>query len=425
MFYKNSSCAPLPDIYNLKFNNMYWQEFQTPMVTFQIYKAFFDNRNINGLSNSVHVLAMIDHIDLTEETFCQIWFEDQTEPVIVGTVMYKYIWYHGWGDPGVDKYGPYLVTCQLPDTHRYEPPACVSVVSNPCDVATNFLRVTYDVPVKKEEFAVCVKGLDLLKSDQSTKIVEWIELLDLMGVHKVFFYQLNVHPNIKKVLDYYVAVGKVDVTPITLPEGQPNIPILQHEFLDRNILQQCFDELIPYNDCFYRNIYSYEYVVLMDIDEIIMPVKDNNWTSLLKRVQANSEATRDKWASFNVQNVYFLSNLTPADSHPEIPQYMHMLRHTQRSSNFTDPYYYVKSFFDTNTVLTVHNHMPIEYANTTDYSYAIDKHIAQLNHYRDDCVIELDCGPFREYVVEDKLLWRNKDALMWRVNKVLSYLGLI
>lgn len=56
---------------------------------------------------------------------------------------------------------------------------------------------------------MCVKGLDFLHEDLSVRLVEWIELLNLLGADKVFFYELQVHPNISKVLRHYENEGKV------------------------------------------------------------------------------------------------------------------------------------------------------------------------------------------------------------------------
>ena len=49
----------------------------------------------------------------------------------------------------------------------------------------------------------------------------------------------------------------VDVTPISLPGYQPNLPYLQHMYLKSKLNNKRQNELIPYNDCLYRNIYRY------------------------------------------------------------------------------------------------------------------------------------------------------------------------
>lgn len=80
-------------------------------------------------------------------------------------------------------------------------PASVSLVEKECDTATNNLKVIYNLPAddRKKGFAVCVKGLDFLYDDLSVKMVEWIELITMLGADKIYFYELQVHPNISKV----------------------------------------------------------------------------------------------------------------------------------------------------------------------------------------------------------------------------------
>ena len=76
----------------------------------------------------------------------------------------------------------------------------MSVVEHKCDTATNNLRVIYNKPPgQKKKFAVCVKGLDFPDDDLSIRIAEWIQLLHTLGADKIFFYNLEVHPNISKV----------------------------------------------------------------------------------------------------------------------------------------------------------------------------------------------------------------------------------
>ena len=63
------------------------------------------------------------------------------------------------------------------------------------------------------------------------------------------------YKNIHQVLDHYSSLGLVDVTPISLPGYQPNLPVLQHMYLKSKLNNKRQNELIPYNDCLYRNMY--------------------------------------------------------------------------------------------------------------------------------------------------------------------------
>ena len=59
-------------------------------------------------------------------------------------------------------------------------------MEKPCGVATNNIRVIYNRKGDlKEDFGVCVKGLQFRIDDQSARLAEWIELLCILGAKKV------------------------------------------------------------------------------------------------------------------------------------------------------------------------------------------------------------------------------------------------
>ena len=70
--------------------------------------------------------------------------------------------------------------------------------------------------------------------------------------------------------------GFAKVTPMTLPGFQPNYPSLQNKFwfADFKYRHRVNNEKIPYNDCLYSNMYRYEYITVLDTDEIIVPVQE-------------------------------------------------------------------------------------------------------------------------------------------------------
>lgn len=429
MYYKNESCAKFPSVYELEFNNVYWQSLHTSNGSFHLYSAYYDVRRLSRIGPAVRVLGMINRIEPTVRTHCQLWFDGHRQPVIVRTMEYKYIWYKKWGNYKQGIFQPYLIACQIPKAQHGEVPASVSLVENVCDRATNNLRVVYNRPAgrdaAKKGFAVCVKGLDFLYDDLSVRLVEWIELLRLLGADKVFFYQLQVHPNISKVLRHYEARGAVHVTPLTLPGGQPNAPGFQHLYLTKKVNHKRQNELIPYNDCLYRNLYEYEYVALLDVDEVIMPLRTATWRELMDAVVPKARAVRNETrASYNVRNVYFLDDLTHG-WFKTVPRYMHMLQHVYRSKNYTKPNQYVKCFHNPERALTLHNHFPLACLSQGCTSYGIDTADAQLQHYRADCVKTLTkmCTEYRQNSVADTTIWRYKRELVARVTDTLYALG--
>ncbi|XP_055380469.1 uncharacterized protein LOC129611370 [Condylostylus longicornis] len=436
---KSSTCAKYPSIFELEFNNIYWQTMHTTNGTFQLFGAYYDIRKKSLLGPTVRILGMIDRIEPNVKTYCQFWFDGQKEPYIVKTFEYKYIWYNKWGNYKQGIYQPYLIACQIPKPFHGIVPSSVSMVEKECDTATNNLRVIYNRPEddKKKGFAVCVKGLDFLYDDLSVRLIEWIELLNILGADKIYFYELQVHPNITKVLKHYEQMGKVRVTPLTLPGGQPNVAGFQHLYLTKKTNHKRQNEVIPYNDCLYKNLYLYNYIALLDIDEVIMPkhINDMTWSDLMKRIipKANSNNNNNStgiptggYQSYNFRNVYFLDDHQHEHGwHKDIPQYMHMLQHVHRAQNYTKPHQYIKCFHDPERVLTLHNHFPLACLGGVCKSYSTDTDDAHLQHYRADCVktLKKSCEDFREHSVEDKTIWKYKDELINRTIKTLETLG--
>jgi len=430
---KNKTCAKYPSVYDMNFNNIYWQQAETSNGTFFLYGAYLDVRHKNRLGPTVRILSMINRIEPTVKTYCQLWFNSTKEPVFSKVLEYKYIWYKKWGNYKQGIFQPYLMACQLPKNYWNEVPASVSVVEHQCDNATTNLRVVYnklEADEPKKGFAVCVKGLDFPDDDLSVRLVEWLELLNSLGADKIFLYNLEVHPNVTKVLDYYQKQGLVDVTPLSLPGYQPTLPGLQHMYLKSKVNNKRQNELIPYNDCLYRNMYRYEYIALLDIDEVIMPLNHQNWSQLMEAVIVESlKVKNESRASYNFRNVYFMDEMLESHEHghfKDIPPYLHMLQHVYRSANYTKPGQYVKCFHNPEKALILHNHFPLGCLGGVCTSYPVDTDLAHLQHYRNDCVSTLkkSCAEsFKKNSIKDTTIWRYKDELISRTTTSLLKMG--
>ena len=254
----NGSCAKMPDPLTLRYNNLYWQEVVTSNFTLYLYAAYLDVRVRNTEGPVVRLLGMTNKLKPRAQIYCQLWFENSPQPVLSKVRSFRYLWISGdshrtENTPTKDLL-PYLLTCPIPAEHANRTPMLVSVTEGACNTATALLKVIYNKPESKKKFAVCVKGLDM-PDDLSVRLAEWIELVMAMGADKIFLYSYEMHPKVASLVKGYAREGKIDLRIITLPGPQPNLPGLQHLYIQRWLQKKRFNELIPYNDCLNRNIH--------------------------------------------------------------------------------------------------------------------------------------------------------------------------
>ena len=169
-------------------------------------------------------------------------------------------------------------------------------------------------------------------------------------------------------------------------------------------------------------MYRYEYITLLDTDEVIVPTNHSNWSDLMKDLVA----TTGSQVSWVFRNVYFFDDLLERNE-TDIPPYLHMMQHVYRSDRHTPPGHYIKAFHDPQRVLTLHNHFPFSCLGGCKF-HSVDTSLGQLQHYRPDCVSDLKkvCQEqYRNNTVRDTSLWSVRDTVVQRANNVLQNMGFI
>jgi Glycosyltransferase family 92 len=279
------------------------------------------------------------------------------------------------------------------------------LTTKPCDAAENNLKIIDNQPVNgtKKRYGVCTKQTILESREYTPKFVEWVELLRILGAAKIHIVVKYVHPDMKKVLNYYEEKDIIEVIPFLEPSGisTSKMHSRQDWMLQMNTL----------NDCFYRVRNLYEILVIIDPDEVIVPVleSDRTWNEMLKHVNLT-----EKRCSYQAQNVYYPE--TGAKLFPEIPKHNYMLQHVQRSVNYSKTGHSVKSFFLPEKIIVVHNHNALY----SWYDYLkpswignFPTNISQMSHYRDS----VDKA-FNQTTV-DLTLWKFADKLIRAVSGTL------
>ena len=327
-----------PDQVN--YYNKYWQRMEFDHGQLHLWKAYFDGRPAIG-KPVVRIVAMTESKSYPDVN-CFLWYKNQDKPDVVKARFLN--GYYPWLGPQVDgQIHAIIITC--PATNG--PPDSVSLSTCKCVKLDNNLAVMNKSVNKKEKFAVCVRWFIYHDQDMSERMIEWLELVKILGASHVFMSELSIHPNMTKVKEHYISNGFVSWTNFTLAGDQPNdSPAEQSQFMYRNESNEILNDFIPLYDCLYQAIGSYEYLVVMDLDEMIVPIKHVDWHDLVTDLRTEV-GFRD---SFGAPRYYFLDQDTAANDTivKNISPNFHMLRHI-----YERPQHEFKTFVNLDSVVSM------------------------------------------------------------------------
>ncbi|XP_023324386.1 uncharacterized protein LOC111698309 isoform X2 [Eurytemora carolleeae] len=309
-----------------RFNKTVYQELLTSDGNFLLYKAFLDLRE----EPTVRIFGFFNQHPPRIATYCQLHYSKLTE-IVVRKVKYVRIDVFKFGKIKDKKrrstiYQPYMLSCILPKLKSEFPTAVSLVEERRTKQPTNRLNIVYKKHEgSKDMFAVCFRAMSFTE-DISFRLVEWLELLRILGATKVFIYETDLHPNTHKTLKFYEKSGFVKLNYFSFPVHKPNET--DHLGLENNVLQS---ELMPHQDCLYSNMYRFDYFAVMDIDEVIVPTQNRTWMDILEELQRRNVSLNK--ASLTFRNGYFLQQYKDANSQgpfTDIPLHNNMLQQVYR-----------------------------------------------------------------------------------------------
>jgi len=107
------------------------------------------------------------------------------------------------------------------------------------------------------KLAVCVKAM--YGRVGRPRLVEWMELIRLLGVSLVGIYVTpSIHPDTRRTLDHYVNTSLVELRAISYLGGDGKSGGGHSEML----------HMVAINDCVYRHMYSHRFIAVFDVDEV-------------------------------------------------------------------------------------------------------------------------------------------------------------
>ncbi|KAF1374675.1 hypothetical protein PFLUV_G00231560 [Perca fluviatilis] len=326
-----------------------------------------------------------------------------------------------------DNFGfPFVTTdvmCQIPQncmaTH-------VSLLTQPDSKMVfnqTWLLIRNQKTSEKEEkklqfdFTVCISNL-FGDYNNVLQFAQTLEMYRLLGVDRVVIYNTSCGPDLDRLLQSYSQEGR--------RRWVPSPPIDHHLKPSRGWLfsesggdVHYFGQLTTLNECIYRSMDRSRYVLLNDIDEIIMPYQHNNLMSLMDMLQKQHPNT----GVYLIENHIFPKKHFEPSGRFHLPQWngvpgINILEHIYREEPNRNIYHPHKMIVKPRSVgwTSVHE-VPKYYGER----FKVPPDICRLIHVR----VALQGSLTVEQLHEDKRLWDFQEKLIPNVDKVLRRVALL
>ncbi|CAL4137470.1 unnamed protein product [Meganyctiphanes norvegica] len=364
-----------------------WQPVYHTKHKFFVYSAFYDDRK----GRIIRIIGTTQ-TKKSDRVWCKYWYSNSSTLIVNGALK---IIRENWNL----KFSACFIACPLSvykdGKQPIPPPESVSIMADPGGNATNKLKVL-NLDIKKEEvknsFAVCIKPLHF-EYNNVNQIIEFIELNKLLGVEHFTMYNHTIGPDVDCILKKYQKQGLLDIHPWTLEMKS------QKEIRTEGLFAAL-------NDCLYRYMYKYKYILMIDLDEFIVPHSNTTLPDLMSYLHTKADARKIGAISF--QNSFFYLQWPDDPSSASLPPLV-TLRKTRRRQRFHPHKQRSKYIAVTPYVVEAGNHFVWEFLPGKG-TLNVPNDVAFLHHYRvcefggDDCV--------RNPRTTDTSMYRYKDKLV-------------
>ena len=320
--------------------------------------------------------------------------------------------------PLYNRYLAFMMTCEIPDTSV---PANVRLVSSNerdmIDIPIHMFKSMYH---QRRTLAVCVKPMTGQFS--VARVTEWIELHLAAGYRYFVLYDTDLQGASRFVLEYYQSQGIVTI--IRFPFLTAILEMAEHhESLDGGLRYALYQQvyLMALHDCMHRFQPSFTHLIMVDLDEVVLPVSNVSITDVLSKAQQNIPDS----ASYMFYTFWHFREFSKAT--PDIPDVLYMQRMAWSPPATLDQ---PKSIINTDRVLTVNWHGVMRALNNTKIPRYLlsDWDYAGVHHFRDGTCIEhfhALCPNMTLSISHRNEITRYRQVTEKRVQQVLNHLQLV
>ncbi|CAB1454508.1 unnamed protein product [Pleuronectes platessa] len=163
-------------------------------------------------------------------------------------------------------------------------------------------------------FTVCISNL-FGDYNNVLQFAQALEMYRLLGVGRVVIYNTSCGPELERLLQIYSQDGFLEI--VQWPIHQHLIPSTGWLFSAHGGDVHYFGQLATLNECIYRSMERSRYVLLNDIDEIIMPYQHDNLMSMMNML----EEQHPNAGVFIIENHFFPKKPFEGDKPGPLPQW--------------------------------------------------------------------------------------------------------
>ncbi|KAI4896688.1 hypothetical protein NFI96_008182, partial [Prochilodus magdalenae] len=254
--------------------------------------AFIDHR----FSKAIRVISIIRR-DKLQPLYCSYCVGSFCRTVDAEVIIHS------------DHFGfPFAATdvlCRGPNTEAATKVALTATVPNKSGDLYQFQDVNF-LPIRntvekntfKYKFTVCISSL-FGAYNNVLQFVQTLEMYKLLGVEHVVIYNTSCGPDLKQLLQKYQEEGFLEIVPWPIDQFLTPSPGWNAKEFGGEL--HYYGQLVTLNECIYRHMYQSRYVLLNDIDEIIMPYQHPDLPSLMQSPQLMDDSV----GVFLIQNPIF------------------------------------------------------------------------------------------------------------------------
>ena len=327
--------------------------------------------------------------------------------------------YSDW--PYVFKYYAFMMVCSIPTQLVKWHPNQVRILLSGGAILS--VPITYAKALfsKQKELAVCVKPIH--GQFDVIRMIEWVEIQKASGITEFILYDADLHGASRYVVDYYRMRGLVQIVRfpflLAILRTADRDGVLGPQ-LRYSLYQQTY--LLALQDCIYRFRLSYDFLIVIDLDEVILPTGDESVVEMFRRQRRNNP----KFASYVFPTAWhfreFRNNTEVASS----------LLYMQTYAGAPPPnWYQPKSIVSTRYAVLVNYHEAKTSLVVPPRHEVPWERFGYVHHFRDGTCrekfrTEKDdvCARMKRTIRPDPSIRRYKIVTLKRVYKLMKYLQL-